>query len=576
MKQYGGKGRRASPGSAQIADTVSKMKSVLGGKKGEEGMMKVMQSGDEDEDYTADEETPQASTIIIVKGPQTFDGQEDDAESPDKPAAKKPAPRVHTVTMAGGKQIIYKGNKKVKVEEEEVKEGEEAEAQEGDEQKGEVNEEKGTKSKQAIKQAWKAVGVESQELESGDIIINADELKSAADSFVDTSIDTEYNFDESSVSQDMTRSFTSPGERKPRVSDILASASQQKVSCMVCGKVLQNYSYLYRHVKQFHRDIEDIEQYLEEIRPMMKTPCPVCGKLISSVSNMSSHIVQCHPTTPEEYRCDICGGQYKTRISLKHHMQSQHIENRRRFPCKFCGATFTEVRSLKEHINCTHETTEVFCCEVCSKTFLTRGRLRRHMYIHGEYRLFCKFCGKGFHLKDNMNKHIELMHEKKHEGRFKCDYCNKAFSVKGNLQQHVNAVHLKTLPYRCPICDEGYRKKGVMLAHMKTHSLPVGSHEGLTESMISGEDSMEDSQDMSRMEDDTMESMVSKTEEEEEEGEEEMMEEGEEGEEEAKEEEEGVEESKEEEEALSEQPEALPEQPALALPEQQPMVAEVS
>ena len=44
--------------------------------------------------------------------------------------------------------------------------------------------------------------------------------------------------------------------------------------------------------------------------------------------------------------------------------------------------------------------------------------------------------------------------------------------------QHVNGVHLKTLPYRCPICDMGWRKKSAMLAHMKEHAVKSGEGEG--------------------------------------------------------------------------------------------------
>lgn len=515
------------------ASAVKKMRSLLSPKKLKERGKHVVHPNDalihviqpeEVDDYVHDAEdedfSPMASTIIIVKP------NSDDHPVTLTPALpKKEVLRVKTMTMSSGRQYVVK-NKKGKKDavaeadkeaannslsqedatdveeflnelrdktsiEAEAKErksasperkargrgrGRPAKEKEEDEEEDEDEEDliKGKspsgKKGNTLHQRWKSLGVEGEQLGSGDVVITAEDLKNATESVSVGFNETEYNFEDGNTPEPKkkpTRGL-SYSEKKPKIN---VEIPVQKVQCMVCGKTLLNYSYLYRHVRHYHKDIQDVDQYLDEIRPLMKTPCPLCGKEISSISNMSSHIQQCHPSSAEPYKCEECGGFYKTRISLKHHMQSQHTPGRKKFPCKYCGSMFTESRSLREHVNCTHETTEVFSCEVCKKTFLTRGRLRRHMYIHGEFRLFCKYCGKGFHLKDNMNKHIELMHEKKNSNRFKCEYCSKAFNVKGNLMQHINGVHLKTLPYRCPICDQGFRKKGHMLSHMKDHAV---------------------------------------------------------------------------------------------------------
>lgn len=524
-----------------IEATVKKMKSVLSPKKMKTGnnevhpddaLIHVIQPEEVDDyihDGDDDEFSPMASTIIIVK-PSDLENSTPTSTPVSNPKPKKEVPRVHTVTMSSGKQIVYKSKGKKGSKKEKDKDQEkETEPVNLDQEQPEEEVEKSVKSRKKKKEAketpaktglskdnekensplssdvddelestlhekWKSVGIESEQLGSGDVVIDAEALKNATESFSVTLNDTEYNFEiqeKEPISKTSTKLY-SYAEKKPKISFAMPV---NKVQCMVCGKTLLNYSYLYRHVRHFHKDIQDVDQYLEEIRPLMKTPCPLCGKEISSISNMSSHIQQCHPSTPEPYRCEECGGYYKTRISLKHHMQSQHTPGRKKFPCKYCGNLFTESRSLREHINCTHETTEVFSCEVCKKTFLTRGRLRRHMYIHGEFRLFCKYCGKGFHLKDNMNKHIDLMHEKKNPNRFKCEYCTKSFNVKGNLMQHINGVHLKTLPYRCPICDQGFRKKGFMLGHMKNHAVKKQEYEDDDEEIEKVIDELEEEED---------------------------------------------------------------------------------
>ena len=519
-----------SKNDGNIAAAVKKMKTVLSPKKVEKDIKKdgkskqveatnpndalihVIQPEDVDEymdqnNADEDEFAPKASTIIIVK-PNT------DESTPKPSPAQSKKDRVRTVTMSSGKQYVYKSKKQANKAEQEKEDTEkEDELSEAEQFLNELRDQKNTKSTKKSKKRvsfkkskaveeiedseeeeggknedslikkWKSLGVEGEKLGSGDVVIAAEDLKQATENFVVTINDTEYNFDVQERSRPVPKTSTThfsvgDGAKRPKIK---IEMPIQKAQCMVCGKTLLNYSYLYRHVRHFHKDIQDVDQYLEEIRPLMKVPCPLCGKEISSISNMSSHVQQCHPDRPEPFKCQVCGGFYKTRISLKHHMASQHTPGRKRFPCKYCGNIFTESRSLREHVNCTHETTEVFSCEVCHKTFLTRGRLRRHMYIHGEFRLFCKYCGKGFHLKDNMNKHIDLVHEKKNQSRFKCEYCSKAFNVKGNLMQHINGVHLKTLPYRCPICDQGFRKKGDMLVHMRQHAVKKqdGSGENL-------------------------------------------------------------------------------------------------
>lgn len=237
------------------------------------------------------------------------------------------------------------------------------------------------------------------------------------------------------------------------------------VQCKMCQVKLKDYGYLFRHVSKLHKEHADVEAYKEEIRPLMRTPCPICGKMVSCISNISSHIRQKHSDISDRASCPLCHKTYKTAVSLRQHLRICHAPQEKRFVCNICQAKFAEKRGLTEHINCSHETTVVFNCEVCGKSFLTKGRLRRHHYIHGEFRHICRYCGKGFHLKDNMNKHIEIVHEQNKGKRFECEYCKKKFSVKGNMVQHVMSVHYKKSQYSCSLCDSGFRRKKDLLKH---------------------------------------------------------------------------------------------------------------
>ena len=259
-----------------------------------------------------------------------------------------------------------------------------------------------------------------------------------------------------------------PMSAPPKVS-VAKLKKIEDIPCQICDTKVGDYELLLKHIKKSHMDVDGVDDYLEEVQMEMQVECPVCNVAVESQSALTIHIERQHSHIGTEIRCEPCNKTYKSPASLKNHIRAQHTQ-RRRYECHVCSATFTETRSLREHVNCVHETTETFDCEICGKTFLTKGRLRRHRYIHQGFRHYCEYCNKGFHLRDNMNKHVEIMHEQRYGKRFQCNYCGKAFTVKGNLQQHILGVHLRKSLYECPICNEGFKRKSSMLEHMKAHA----------------------------------------------------------------------------------------------------------
>ena len=96
------------------------------------------------------------------------------------------------------------------------------------------------------------------------------------------------------------------------------------IPCAYCEVMLKDYGYLFRHVTRLHKNEPDVDEYVDEIRPRMRTACPICNKTVSSASNVTAHIKQCHADTDCAVKCPLCKKSYKTQISLKQHIRQCH------------------------------------------------------------------------------------------------------------------------------------------------------------------------------------------------------------------------------------------------------------
>lgn len=140
--------------------------------------------------------------------------------------------------------------------------------------------------------------------------------------------------------------------------------------CNFCFNAFSQPNELSSHIERIHSDRNPFK-------------CKVCSKTFLEISELNKHM-QGH-STGLPFECKICTARFadktdnethqKTHIANEYHQEMRSKEKK----CKDCGMIFTD---MSEYLAHTHSGGPPFKCYVCSKEFVQRRFLHRHIKFH--------------------------------------------------------------------------------------------------------------------------------------------------------------------------------------------------
>ena len=151
---------------------------------------------------------------------------------------------------------------------------------------------------------------------------------------------------------------------------------------------------------------------------------------------LSKNNLQTHRKLPT---CEVCSKQFSGKSKLKRHIRSFHTTNLR-FSCNVCHKTYKYEDDLKFHIKIVHDDNAPnYECVKCDFTTKHKKYLQTHLETHDENRtkVKCEICSKEI-FKECMSEHKRI-----HSGKFAklpCDICGKVFPTNYKLNRH-KAIH---------------------------------------------------------------------------------------------------------------------------------------
>merc|ERR1712129_41477 len=150
--------------------------------------------------------------------------------------------------------------------------------------------------------------------------------------------------------------------------------------------------------------------------------------------------------------CKICTVTFPTKLRLRKHMNSVHSNIQLNEPCPFqgCNATLKNKNTLNGHIKMLHTgQTQRFTCDQCDYSTKHRGELMRHNRRHTGDLIQCELCSYSCTRMSLLLEHNESCHL---NATYTCEQCVTEKKTKKMLKRHIKIVH-EGICFYCELCN---------------------------------------------------------------------------------------------------------------------------
>ena len=144
------------------------------------------------------------------------------------------------------------------------------------------------------------------------------------------------------------------------------------------------------------------------------------------------------------------------------------------YSCHHCSKTFKARHHMREHVEIHLDLS--FSCTICDAVLSSRTGLRQHNKrkhsdtltesIQEDYILISKTEKHVMSDMEELDQKVEAGYSKVSTGLYQCLHCPKTFKERHHMKEHVE-IHFQGLSFPCTMCDSVLKSRGTLRAHKK-------------------------------------------------------------------------------------------------------------